>query len=184
MTKGEEIIRKQEIKVFDTNIFLTGIDFNLINGLIYTLPEVIDEINVKKYHEKNRNILNRIYAAIDSKKLMLRSPIDKFFQIIEDNSKISGDFKALSEVDKGLLALTLELKQNSNNDVVMYTNDYSMENLCSKLNIPFSPLIKQGIKSEIIWEVYCPFCNDVFKSEDLNNPCERCGSKLKRRPKK
>ncbi|MHA1525440.1 MAG: ribonuclease VapC, partial [Promethearchaeota archaeon] len=62
--------------------------------------------------------------------------------------------------------------------------DYSMENLCSVLDIPFSPLIKKGIKSKIIWEVYCPICSKVYNAEDLNNPCEICGLKLKRRPKK
>ncbi|MFX1258513.1 MAG: NOB1 family endonuclease [Promethearchaeota archaeon] len=170
------------ILTFDSNIFLTGIDFNLINGIIYTTPKIIDEIKVDKYLEKNRNILNRIQAAIDSKKLIIKSPSDKYIQEIEFKSKLTGDYKALSDADKELIALTLELINTLNRNTIIYTNDYSMENLCSELNIPFSPLMgKKGIKLKIIWEVYCPFCKDIRKSEDLNEKCEICGSKLKRR---
>jgi len=82
-----------------------------------------------------------------------------------------------------LIALALELNSEFQQEVVLYTNDYSMENLCTQLNIPFSPFVKTGINSRIIWEVYCPFCNQIFESKDLNTKCDRCGQKLKRRKK-
>ena len=181
----EEFIKKK-ILIFDTNIFLTGVDFNLLKGIIYTPPKVIEEITVNKYLEKNRNIINRIQAALDSKKLILKAPSDKNLKKIEDQSKLSGDYNALSDTDKDVLAIALDLLDDFNNDiiVIVYTNDYSMENLCSVLDIPFSPLIKKGIKAKIIWEVYCPICSKVYNAENLNNPCEICGFRLKRRPKK
>lgn len=176
---------EKNISIFDTNIFLTGIDINLINGIIYTTPSIIAEIEVGKYINKNRNILNRIQAAIDSKKLILKTPAINYIQRINEESKSTGDYNALSDADKELIALTLELKETLNENVLIYTNDYSMENLCSELNIAFSPLMgKKGIKSNIIWETFCPFCNKTFKAEDLNRLCEMCGSKIKRRPKK
>lgn len=174
----------KSILIFDTNIFLLGIDINLIDGLIYTTPEVIDEIKHKKYLSKNRNILNKIHAAIESKKLILMNASDQYFKEIEHNSKLTGDYRALSAVDKGLVALTLEIKETVNKNVIIYTNDYTIENICSELNILFSPLNKKGIKSKTIWEVYCPYCNEVFKSEDLHKYCDRCGLRLMRRPKK
>jgi len=182
--RNDKEFTKNKLLIFDTNIFLTGINFNLIEGIIYTSPKVIEEITVNRYIEKNRNIINRIQAAMISKKLILKSPSDKYLKEIESKSKLSGDYNALSDTDKDVLALTIDLKENYKNDVIVYTNDYSMENLCSVLNIPFSPIIKRGIKSKIIWEVYCPICNDVYNAEDLNKPCEICGFKLKRRPKK
>ena len=174
--------RNKDIFVFDTNIFLTGIDFNLIEELIYTTPTIIEEIKVKKYINKNRNILNKIHVAIESKKLLIKTPSIGFIQEIEERSKLTGDFKVLSDPDKELIALTLELKETLNRNVILFTNDYTMENLCSELNLSFSPLNKEGIKSKIIWEVYCPYCKDVYKAEDLNKICDTCGSKLKRRP--
>lgn len=176
--------KERSILIFDANIFLTGLDFNLIKDIIYTTPGIIDEIQVKRYSEKNRNIVNKIQAAIDSKKLIVRSPTSPFLVKIKKKSKLTGDYKALSEADSELVALTLELmSENLNEDVIIYTNDYSIENLCSELNIPFSPLGKNGIKSRIYWEVYCPFCKDIHEAHDFNSPCEKCGQKLKRRPK-
>ena len=89
----------------------------------------------------------------------------------------------LNELDAKLIALALELLETKSQNVILYSNDYSIENVCSELNIPFMPLLKEGIKSKIIWEVYCAFCKRIHESEDLNKTCEICGSKLKRRPK-
>jgi len=100
---------------------------------------------------------------------------------VEEKSKVTGDIKALSKPDLDLVALALELMNTTNNEIILYTNDYSMENLCSELAIKFKTLFKNGIKNKIYFEVYCPYCKTTYKSEDLNKRCERCGLKLKRR---
>ncbi|MFX1338771.1 MAG: NOB1 family endonuclease [Promethearchaeota archaeon] len=176
-------LKNNPILIFDTNIFLLGINFNVINGKIYTTPNVIEEVKHKRYINKNRNIITRIQAAIESKKLVLQTPTNKFNQEIDLNSKTTGDYKSLSFVDKELIALALELKLALKKDVVLYTNDYSMQNLCSELNITFLPLIRDGIKSRIIWEVYCPFCNEIKTVEEYGKDCEICGTQLKRKKK-
>jgi rRNA maturation endonuclease Nob1 len=173
----------KNIVIFDTNIFLLGVDFNLIGSLIYSTPEVIKEVQDQRYLNKNRNVSNRIQAAIESKKLILQNPSEKYFLRIEKYSKDTGDYNALSPTDKGLIALSLELKETLNQNIILYTNDFSMQNLCSELKITFSPLIRDGIKSRIIWEVYCPFCKELKKVEEYGENCERCGSKLKRKRK-
>ncbi|MHA1933044.1 MAG: NOB1 family endonuclease [Promethearchaeota archaeon] len=169
--------------VFDTNIFLKGVEFNLIPGIIYTTPSIIEEIKVKKYENKNRNILNRIQVAQESKKLIIKSPIEKYSINVENVAKKTGDFKALSLADKHLIALAIELIDSKNQKVILFSDDYSIENVCFELNIPYSPLYKEGIEKKIIWEVYCSFCQKTFKVEDLDKSCEMCGSKLRRRPK-
>lgn len=173
---------KSPVFIFDTNIFLTGIDFSVFKGEIYTTPSIIEEVKFSKYSEKNRNILNKIYAAIESKKLKLQSTKSEYIEKIEAISKKTGDFKALSNVDKELLALSLELKDREEWEVIVYSNDYSIENVCAELNINFSPLYKEGIVSKIIWEIYCPFCKEIYTPDFYNKSCEKCGSKLKRRP--
>ena len=45
----------EDVYIFDTNIFLTGIDFNLINDIIYCTQSVIDEIKVNKYKEEDKH---------------------------------------------------------------------------------------------------------------------------------
>lgn len=85
------------IYIFDANIFLTGFDFNIIEGTIYTTPSIIEEVKASRYKEKNRNILNKINVAIESKKLKLKSPQNDFIIKIREISKKTGDFNALSD---------------------------------------------------------------------------------------
>ena len=150
--------------VFDTNIFLKGLELNLIPGTIYTTPTII-------------------HVALDNKKLIIKSPLEKYFKVVERKAKKTGDFKALSEADKDLIALAIELIDTKDQNVILFSDDYSIENVCSELNIPYSPLYKEGIETKIIWEVYCSFCQKIFKAEDLKKKCEICGSRLRRRPK-
>ena len=148
---------------------------------MFTTPEIINEIKVKKYRDQNRNILQRIELAIELEKLVIKEPTEYYIKLVEEKAKITGDINALSKTDIGLVALALELIKTANNEITLYTNDYSMENLCSELNLKFKTLFKNGIKDKIYFEVYCPYCKTTYKSEDLNKNCERCGLKLKRR---
>lgn len=175
--------KKDSILVFDANIFLIGVDFNIFRETIYTTSEIIKEIDVSKYKEKNRNILTKIKAALESKKLIISNPKEKYLKKITKRSKETGDYKALSYQDIGILALGLEFKDSKTQDAKILTNDFSMQNLCKALDIKFSPLYRDGINKQIVFEIYCPFCKVIYKSEHFNELCENCGSKLKRRPK-
>ena len=62
--KNRNMKNLSPILIFDANIFLTGIDFHLFKGIIYTTPLIIEEVKVRKYKDKNRNIMNKIAAAI------------------------------------------------------------------------------------------------------------------------
>ena len=183
LQKNDKMLSESPILIFDTNIFLTGIDFNLFDGDMYTTPSIIEEIKVKKYLKQNQNVINKIYAAIDNNKLTIRSPKKTFMKVVIEKSKLTGDFKVLSDIDMELIALALELVETFKTGVKIFSNDYSIENVCSELNIPFFSLFKDGIKSKIMWEVYCPHCKSSHDAEDLLKTCEICGSSLKRRPK-
>jgi UPF0271 protein len=175
---------QSSIYIFDANVFLTGIDFNVIEAEIYTSPQILEEVQDRRYVEKNRNIISKINVSIETKKLKIKLPESKYIKKIKDISRKTGDFNALSDADKEILALALELTERSTKNVKMYSNDYSIENVCFELKIPFSPLYKDGIEFKIIWEIYCPHCRKIHQAEDLNRVCENCGAKLRRRPKK
>jgi rRNA maturation endonuclease Nob1 len=176
--------KKISILIFDTNIFLTGIDINIFKERIYTTPKIIQEINVLKYSNKNRSILNKIEVAITNKHLIIKKPKSEYIKRTLESSKLTGDTIALSEADIELIALTLEMTENSNKQVILYTNDYSIQNLSSEMNLQFTSMFKNGIRSKIIFEVFCPICNKSYSVGSINRFCEICGSKLKRRPKK
>ena len=141
----------------------------------------MDELKVPKYIDRNRNILRRIEFAIETGKLVVKKSQDKYSNIVEEKSKSTGTTKVLSKNDVSLMGLVLELMDTHPEDIILYTNDYSMENLCTMLKIRFKPLYKKGIEEKMYFEVYCPYCKTLQKPEDLNKKCERCGLHLKKR---
>jgi UPF0271 protein len=174
--------KKNSILIFDTNIFLIGIDFNVIPQKIYTAPNILEELKVEKFASHNRNIMNRVIVAIDSGNLIIKEPAYKYLMQVKVSSHKTGDIRALSIADQQLIALALELKDLFDEEVILYTNDYSIQNCCRELNIHYKSLIKRGIRQKINFEVYCPHCKAVYDAYKLNELCEICGSKLRRRP--
>jgi rRNA maturation endonuclease Nob1 len=174
------VLKKNSILIFDTNIFLTGIDFNLIPSQLYTTPQVIEELEVTKYQSKNRTTLNRIMSARETGKLIVKSPSESYKHRVLEKSKETGDHIALSKTDIGIIALTLELKDTEKDETIIYTNDYSVENVCSHFNLSFKPIFKLGIKKKLFFETYCPLCKKIFESTYLQKDCSECGSRLKR----
>jgi len=181
MTPRKNNSEKSEIFILDTNIFLLGAEFTLLRGDIYTSPQILAEI---KNNRENRTIINRLQAAMDTGRLKVQKPSEETLKKVVKKSKETGDYRALSEADNEILALALDFKENSINEPILYSNDYSIQNLCAELGLRFASLHRTGIKSKIVWEVYCPHCKTTFSPEYLNRVCERCGSKLKRRPKR
>jgi len=173
---------KNSILIFDTNIFLIGIDFNVIPHKIYTVPTVIKEIEVDKYLSRNRNIINRIKLAIESGNLIIKEPSTEYILKVKNSSYKTGDLKALSKADHQLIALALELKDFTKQEVILYSNDYSIQNCSKELNIQSKSLMKKGITKLVHFEVYCPQCKTIHNAYELNEPCEICGSRLKRKP--
>ena len=158
-----------------------NIDISLGKGLEFKKEEIATASS-GPYKKDNENIISVIVIA--DYKGSLEAILASLPPRIKVISKKTGDFKALSDADKELIALTIELIDKSNKNVKIYSNDYSIENVCSELKIPFLPLYKEGIESKITWQVYCPQCCTIHDVEDLNLVCEICGSKLRRRPKK
>ncbi len=141
----------------------------------------MNELKVPKYIDRNRNILLRVELAIETGKLVVKNTQDKYLTIVEEKSKSTGTTNVLSKNDVNLIGLVLELMDAYTEDIILYTNDYSMENLCTSLKIRFKPLYKKGIKEKMYFEVYCPYCKTLHKPEDLDKKCERCGLQLKKR---
>ena len=141
----------------------------------------MDELKVRKYNDRNRNILRRIEIAIETGKLVVKRSQDKYSNVVVEKSKSSGTTKVLSKNDTSLMGLVLELMDTYSEDIILYTNDYSMENLCIMLKIRYEPLYKKGIKEKMYFEVYCPYCRTLHQPEDLGKKCERCGLQLKKR---
>jgi endoribonuclease Nob1 len=163
--------------VLDTSAFIAGFDPLAVPEEQYTVPEVENELN------EDSMPWMRFNAAVENGKVTIRKPKDVFFQEILEASKQVGDLRYLSEADRQVLALALELKNSGANPVIV-TDDYSIQNTANKIGVEFTPLMTFGIKARFKWIIYCPACYRKYSPDYKPKICEICGTELKRKPKK
>ncbi len=155
-------------RVLDSSAFYAGIPFSS-NEPSYITPLVYNEIDhIKKDHDA-------IHILIETKRLTVNEPEDKFVTAASDAAKKSGDFSNLSNEDISTIALSLQLKAE------LVTDDFALSNVAKNLSIKVIPVMTSGIKNVIIWKYYCPGCKTDFSKV---TECPRCGNRLKRKPMK
>ncbi|MFX1465203.1 MAG: NOB1 family endonuclease [Promethearchaeota archaeon] len=166
-----------EIFILDATALISGLDPNIINRTLWTVAEVIDEI------KDSRNKF-RIEMAIENKMIKIGSPSATMINKIKQAAEKSGDIVVLSDTDIKILALAYELKDKGH-EVVILTDDYSVQNVASQLKIESKAYTTAGIRYEIKWELYCPSCFHSIEMRYTKRKqifCEICGTKMKRRP--
>jgi len=153
-------------RVLDSSAFYAGIPFSS-NEPSYITSLVYNEIDhIKKDHDA-------VQILIETKRLTINEPEEKFVTTSIDAAKKSGDFSNLSDEDISTIALSLQLGAE------LVTDDFAVSNVAKNLNIKVIPVMTSGIKNVVIWKYYCPGCKTNFSKV---TECPRCGSKLKRKP--
>jgi len=146
-----------------------------VTNPVYTAPAVRQEL------ASNSMIYTRFRTAIDSGKLQVRTPTDTALAEVEKSSEAVGDIRFLSEVDKQVLALALELKRQGEDPLVV-TDDYSIQNVSNQLGLEFAPLMTFGIRYRLNWTIYCPACYREYPADYKLKTCQTCGTEVKRKP--
>ena len=155
-------------RVLDSSAFYAGIPFSS-NEPSYITSLVYNEIDhIKKDHDA-------VQILIETKRLTINEPEEKFVTTSIDAAKKSGDFSNLSDEDISAIALSLQLGAE------LVTDDFAVSNVAKNLNIKVIPVMTDGIKNIIIWKYYCPGCKTDFSKV---TECPRCGNRLKRKPMK
>lgn len=163
--------------ILDTPAFLAGFDPFSVSEDQVTTPRVESEIR------SNRMIQTRVQAAVDNGRLMVREPSEEFMRIVETSASSLGDAFFLSETDKQILALAVEIKASAR-DPQIVTDDYSIQNVATKLGIDYVPLATFGIRRLLEWMRYCPACHREYPADCRLTQCAICGTELKRKPRK
>ena len=154
--------------MLDSSAFYAGIPFSS-NEPSYITSLVYNEIeHIKKDHDAIR-------ILIETKRLTVNEPEDRFVTTAIDAAKKSGDFSNLSDEDISTIALSLQLGAE------LVTDDFAVSNVAKNLNIKVIPVMTSGIKNVITWKYYCPGCKVNFSKV---TKCPRCGNKLKRKAMK
>lgn len=165
------------VSVLDTSAFVAGYDPFSLGDKQVTVPKVAEEIRRKSM------VKMRLEMAVESGKIIIRAPKEEFQFKAEAYGHKAGDSFKLSETDKQLLALALELKASGYIPQIV-TDDYSIQNVATKMDIGFLPLATLGIKRHIEWIKYCPACFREYAPEKKIKECLICGTELKRKPKR
>ncbi len=159
---------KNKIKILDASAFIGGYHPSDKNN--YTIPDVTQEL---KDIQSNTIMTN----ALEDNLLIIQEPNNLTMNILKDTIKNSGDILRLSKVDKKLLALALQ-KKSENKDVLILTDDYSIQNVAKILEIPFKSIITTGINQIYSWKLVCRGCKKEYFEDYPLSECEICGSLL------
>ena len=158
--------------VLDSSAFING--FEPKTQFNFTVSEITDEVK----DLKSKILLDQ---AIEEGKIIIKEPKEEFIQELNTIISQSGDDLRLSDADKKLLALALDLLNGENENIKVLTDDYSMQNVLKILDIPFGSIITEGIKGVYNWVKTCEGCKKEFDADYPFDDCEICGSKVFKR---
>ena len=154
--------------ILDASAFIGG--FEVKNSLNFTVSEITEEIK----DLKSKMIFNQ---AINDNKLFIKEPSLESINKLESIISNSGDVLRLSAPDKKLLALAIDFKDNKK-DIILVTDDYSIQNVLKILNIQHMSVLTEGIKGIYNWKKVCQGCRKEYPDDYDADDCEICGSKI------
>jgi len=163
---------ENKVPVLDTAALITKIILQIPTKQ-YTVAEVLDEVR----DEESRKALR---IALEAGKLSIVKPSEESLRKVREVARKIGELANLSKTDLAVASLALDLK-NRGLEPVIYTDDYSLQNLAKSLGITFHPIRTRGIVGKRKYMVYCPACGYVASSEN-EKICPRCGHRLSRKP--
>ena len=147
-------------RVLDTSALLTGRQFP---GDLVTVPGVLRELG-------RQGMTPQLEAILDTQVSVL-APGAAARERVRAASEDTGDAHRLSPTDRELLALALDVEGT------LVTDDYSIQNLCRKLGLPYEPVLAPGIQETWQWSYRCTGCGRTWP--DWHEECPTCGSPLK-----
>ncbi len=163
--------KTKKIFILDTSAVLSGKPINMKNSIIATTPKISNELK-----PSGRNY--QAFQFLKEKGLCILTPSYQSLKIIDKTSIETGDIGRLSMADKELLAVALDLKKKGENQPVIVTDDYSIQNVAHGLKIEFKNISEQGITKKFRWINRCRGCGKKFK--DNITKCPICGAKTKK----
>jgi len=125
-----------------------------------TIPEVVDEI-------KDEN--SKFYFSLLN--LRVEEASEKNIEKVVNIARRTGDIYRLSNTDIKLIAKALDLKERGE-DVVLVTDDYSIQNVAMSLGIDVDNIIQPKISKHFRWIKVCRGCGKTVEGD----VCPVCGS--------
>ncbi len=148
--------------VLDASAVLSGMDLPEPARMV-TTSFVVDEVS------KGR--MGRKMAYLLEAGLRVQDPTPESMDRVDSASKKMGESGRLSGADLGILALAIDVGG------ILLSDDYSIQNLASVLNISYKGLVQLGIKKEFQWTYRCRGCGRYY--DEPADDCRVCGSTIR-----
>lgn len=159
------------VLVLDTSAFIMGFNPTGTED-VYSVHRVEDEL------AQGTMPYLRFRVSRQKGSLVVRDPSDESRKMVENASSNTGEAGFLSEADRDVVALALDLKSEGHDPVVV-SDDYGVQNLSEHLKIGYGSLANIGIVHQFNWIMVCPACHRRYKVPE--KVCRVCGTELKRR---
>ncbi len=125
-----------------------------------TIPEVVDEI-------KDEN--SQLYFSLLN--LRVEEASERNVERVVEVAIKTGDIHKLSKTDIKLIAKALDLRE-SGEDVILVTDDYSIQNVAMSLGLKVDNIVQPKISKRFRWIKICRGCGRIVDGEI----CPICGS--------
>jgi UPF0271 protein len=162
---------KKKIFILDTSAILSGKPLSFEDAQLVTTINIEQEIK-----PGGRDYQNYIYLR--EKCLILKESSKDSIKKVKETSKKTGDIDRLSLFDIEILAIALDENKQKDVEVVILTDDYSIQNVATYLEIRFQSINQNGITKKFKWINRCRGCGKKFK--DNISICPICGSDTKK----
>ncbi len=167
--------KKNQVLLVDTSAILSGKQFNTYDATVITSALTADEL-----HTGGRDY--RFFEYLLAKGLEIHSPSKNSCTLIEKIAKEHGEDTRLSKADIELLALAVDVVKVTKKSGVILTDDYSIQNIATILNIPFEAISQKGITKKFKWVRCCQGCRRIINQSV--DACPFCGSSITDRVRK
>lgn len=172
---GFKMNKNKKIYIIDTSAILSGKSLSFNNVQLITTTNIEKELNPGGKDYKN-------FIYLKENFLIFKIPSKDSITQINNIIKKTGDIDRLSYVDREILAIALDENKQKETEVVILTDDYSIQNVATYLKIKFKSLNQDGITKKLKWISRCRGCGKKFK--DSMSICPICGSDIKKIVKK
>ena len=158
------------IVILDTSAIPSGKPLDFTHSKLVTSEGVAQELQPGgKDH--------RTFQFLQEKGLLICRPTTESMNHVKDAAKQTGDLQRLSNTDIEILALTWEYTQQSEKNVILLSDDYSIQNIAYSLNLHVETISQKGITKKFKWTYLCQGCGKKFK-EHIKT-CPICGAETK-----
>jgi len=167
-------IGSEKSYVLDSSVLIQGFS-EFGDARCVTSQLVIDEV---LGGEVLRSVVRNM---VERRAIRVRRPTPRSLGEAKEAARETGDIKKLSEADLDVIALALD-EQKEGFQPVIVSDDYSVQNVASKLRLSSTGAALPGIKRQLSWMWYCPACFRTYERVE-GDVCLACGTHLKRKPR-